>query len=160
MPLLPITLTLPEESLAVVVGGGPVGERKSRAFLAAGLRVRIIAPAVTPGLEALAQSGAVEWLARTYAPGDLAEARLVCAATDVRAVNRAVAEEAYRRGLLVNVADRPDDGNFHMPAVHRADGVIIAVSSEAARPRLAQAVRDWVARIYQPPQPDLPGRGD
>jgi siroheme synthase-like protein len=71
---------------------------------------------------------------REFAPSDLAEAGIVFAATNVRAVNRAVAEEARQRGLLVNVADAPAEGNFHAPAVHRTDEAIIAISSYAAQP--------------------------
>jgi cobalt-precorrin 5A hydrolase / precorrin-3B C17-methyltransferase len=146
-PMLPITLTNLNNVLAVVVGGGPVGERKVRGVLEAGGRVRLIAPEATAQLAAWAKSGEIEWLQRAYQPGDLQDARLVFAATNLREVNRAVAVEADQRGLLINVADVPAEGNFHMPAIHRSDEVIIAVSSHSGRPRLAQKVRDWIAGL-------------
>lgn len=145
--MLPITLTQTAQTLAIVVGGGEVGERKVRGLLDAGVRVRLISPQVTPELARLAADGVIEWLARTYQSGDLQGARLVIAATNVRAVNHAVASEAHEGGQLVNVADAPAEGNVHMPAVHRDENVIVAVNSLTARPRIAVLIRDWVAGL-------------
>lgn len=145
--MLPITLTQTTHTLSIVVGGGRVGERKVRSLLDAGLRVRVISPAVTPDLARLAADGVIEWIARPYQPGDLHGARLVIAATNVRAVNHAVAVEAHEGGQLVNVADAPAEGNVHMPAVHRDENVIVAVNSLTARPRIAVLIRDWVAGL-------------
>ena len=145
--MLPITLTQTAQTLAVVVGGGEVGERKVCGLLDAGMRVRLISPQVTPELARLAADGIIEWLARTYQSGDLQGARLVIAATNVRAVNHAVAMEAHEGGQLVNVADAPAEGTVHMPAVHRDENVIVAVNSLTARPRVAVLIRDWVAGL-------------
>ena len=116
----PVTLTKLDTLLAVVVGGGVVGERKVRGLLAAQARVRLIAPTATPALVAWAENDEIQWQRREFCPGDLAGAGIVFAATNVRAVNRAVTQEAHQIGLLVNVADAPAEGNFHAPAVHRA----------------------------------------
>ena len=40
-----------------------------------------------------------------------------------------VAVEAKRLGLWLNVADRPEEGNFHVPAVHRQPGLVVGVST-------------------------------
>lgn len=53
----PITLTRLENVLAVVVGGGVVGERKVRGLLAAQAQVLLIAPTATPSLTDLGR----EW---------------------------------------------------------------------------------------------------
>jgi len=143
----PITLIHLENTLAVVVGGGIVGERKVQGLLAANGRVRLIAPTATPALMDLAKSGAIEWMPRPFQPGDLAEAGIVFAATNVRAVNRAVTEEGLGRGLLVNVADAPAEGNFHAPAVHRTEEAVIAISSYAGRPSIATRLRKHIAEL-------------
>ena len=140
----PITLTHLDSVLAVVVGGGVVGERKVRGLLAAQAQVLLISPTATPSLADWAESGIIRWAKREFAPGDLAEAGIVFAATNVRGVNRAVAEEARQRGLLVNVADAPAEGNFHAPAVYRTDEALIAISSYAARPGIATRLRDRI----------------
>ena len=145
----PITLIHLKNTLAVVVGGGIVGERKVAGLLAANGRVRLIAPAATPALVALAESGAIEWMQREFRAGDLAEAGIVFAATNVRAVNRLVTEEALALGLMVNVADAPTEGNFHAPAVHRTEEAVIAVSSYAGRPGIATRLRARIAEMLE-----------
>lgn len=154
----PLTLT-DTAGPAVVVGGGVVGERKVRGLLAGGVAVRLISPDATGQLRAWAQAGAIEWAQRPYRDGDLAGAGLAFAATDQRAVNRAVAEAARGLGLLVNVADAPAEGNFHAPAVTRQRGLIVAVSTDAGRPRRATRTRDRIAQfltqIFDREEPEL-----
>jgi cobalt-precorrin 5A hydrolase/precorrin-3B C17-methyltransferase len=107
--------------------------------------VRLISPAATPALRALADSGAIRWHARPYQPGDLAGARLVFAASDQRAVNDQVAQDAAALGLLCNVADDLRAGTFHLPAVHREPGLLVAVSTDGANPARAKRLRDQIA---------------
>jgi len=141
----PITLTNLRGALAVVVGGGAVGERKLRGLLRVGAAVQLISPAATPELRALAESDAITWHARPYQPGDLAGARLVFAATNQRAVNAQVADDAAALGLLCNVADDPHAGDFHLPAVYREPGLLVAVSTNGANPSRAKQLRDQIA---------------
>ena len=141
----PVTLTGMAGQKAVVVGGGVVGQRKVQGLLAAGIEVRLISPEATPELQAWAGAGRICWERRLYQSGDLAGARLVFAATNQRAVNAQVAQAAQELGLLCNVADRPAEGNFHVPAVHRRPGLVGAVSTTGESPRRAQNVRDQIA---------------
>lgn len=141
----PIYLTNLANVLAIVIGGGPVGERKISGLLAADARVRLISPQVSPQLHTWAESGKIEWLARTYRTGDLAGAFLVFAATNIRTVNAQVAQEAATLGVLCNVTDAPPEGNFHVPAVHRQEGLVIAVGTSGESPARSKAVRDQLA---------------
>lgn len=141
----PIFLTGLEQLVAVVVGGGPVGERKVQGLLAAGATVRLISPAATPALQQLAYEGQLTWLDRPYQSGDLAEAMLVFAATNQRQVNAQVAADARALRLLCNVADAPTEGNFHVPALHRHPPFTIAVGSGGLSPKATKALRDQIA---------------
>ena len=143
--LYPLTLTNMAQVRAVVVGGGPVGERKVKGLLAAKAKVVVISPVVTPQLETWAEAGEISWHQRSYQAGDLAQARVVFAATNQRAVNAQIAQEAQARGLLCNVADHPIEGNFHVPAVHRQVEVVVAVSTTGATPTLARDTRNDIA---------------
>ncbi len=119
----------------MVVGGGRVGSRKAAGLAEAGARVRVIAPRAAAGLRAH------QWERRNYRPGDLKGAFLAFAATDDRRVNRAVAVEARRRRIPVNVADSLEDCTFLAPArVSRGD-LQIAVSTGGQDPRLAKQLR-------------------
>jgi cobalt-precorrin 5A hydrolase/precorrin-3B C17-methyltransferase len=141
----PLYLTNLEGLLAVVIGGGIVGERKVTGLLAAGVPTRLISPAATPRLQEWAAEGHLEWLARPYQPGDLVGATLVFAATNQRAVNAEVAQAARQANILCNVADAPAEGDFHVPAVHRQDDLVVAVGTGGRSPRRATAVRDQIA---------------
>lgn len=130
---------------ALVVGGGAVAERKVRALLDAGASVRVVAPELADGLRRAATAcDRLELLERAWAAGDIADAQLVVAATDVRDVNAAVAAEAKRAGRLVNVVDRPEEGNFVTAAAHRAGDVIVGVTTGGV-PTAAARIRDAIA---------------
>lgn len=147
--LLPVALRGLAGARVVVVGAGAVGERKGRAALAAGAAVRFISPAATASVRALADGGEAEWLARPFRPNDLAGARLAFAATNDRATNAAVAAEARRFGILCNVADAPEEGDFHSAAALRHEGLVIGVNCEGGAPKRAVSVRDSIAEFLR-----------
>jgi len=144
-PVYPVTLTDLANTPAIVIGGGLVGERKVRGLLTAGVPVRLISPEASPQLQAWAGAERLEWQRRLYQSGDLAGAKLVIAATNQRDVNAQVAQEAHSLGLLCNIADQPAEGNFHVPAVHRRPGLVIAVSTAGQSPTQARQIRDRIA---------------
>lgn len=143
----PLTMTSLGGRIAVVVGGGIVGERKVRSLLAGDVPVRLVSPSATEQITAWAESGEIEWTRRRYLEGDLDDAALVFAATNVRAVNHEVGEAAHRKKLLINVADAPAEGNFHSPAVTRNDDLIVSVSTHTGRPGVATSARDRIAAL-------------
>ncbi len=145
----PLTITNLSGRVAVVVGGGIVGERKVRSLLAADVQVRLISPSATEQLAAWAEHDDIEWKRRVYRDGDLDDVGLVFAATNVRAVNHEIAAAAHRQGLLVNVADAPAEGNFHSPAVVRRDDLIVSVSTISGQPRKATSARDRIAALLE-----------
>lgn len=133
---------------ALVVGGGAVALRKVRTLLAAGARVRVIAPATEDELTALLEhepSLTIE--ERPFDDGDIADANLVIAATDDRSTNARVARLARERHRLVNVVDGVTDGDFVSMATHRAGDVVIAVSAGGV-PRAAARIRDAIAQRF------------
>lgn len=135
---------------AVVAGGGAVALRKVRALLESGARVRVVAPAVAPELDALAARAGGARLTierRAWVAGDVGDAMLVVAATDDRAANARVAAEAREARRLVNVADAPDEGNCWTAATHRAGDLVVAVTAGGA-PAVAARVRDAIAARF------------
>lgn len=121
----------------MIVGGGEVANRKARKLLQARARVVVISPEVRPELASMA----VEVRRRPYAEGDLKGAFLVFAATDLREVNAAVVREARERGIPVNVADEPSEGDFAVPSTLRRGQLQVAVSTGGASPTLARRIR-------------------
>jgi uroporphyrin-III C-methyltransferase/precorrin-2 dehydrogenase/sirohydrochlorin ferrochelatase len=126
----------------LVVGGGAVAARKVAALLAAGASVRVGAPELEPGLQALANSRQIVHRAGRFQPWWLDSVWLVVAATDDAAVNRSVAEAATIRRLLVNVVDDAELSSFQVPAVVERGPLQIAISSGGAAPMLARRLRE------------------
>ena len=121
----------------VIVGGGAIAERRAAVLTRFGAAVTVIAPTwagTVPG---------VDWQARPYAPGDLEGAFLAVAATDDRAVNRQVGEEARALGIPVTVADCRAECTFYFPAVCEGGGVTAGLISRhgADHRRAARAAR-------------------
>ena len=136
-----------ERLTAVVVGGGSVGTRKAMVLIEAGAQVHIVAPRVTPELQAAERAHRLTIVREEYGAGHLGRAMLVVAATDSREVNAQVALDAHSSGKLVNITDFPDEGNFHSMAVHRSGDVTIAVSAGGV-PGAAGRIRDAIAERF------------
>jgi siroheme synthase-like protein len=132
----------------LVVGGGEVALRKVRALLEAEALARVIAPALHPGLEALAADGRVEVERRGYEPGEAAGWALVFAATDDAGLNRRVAEDVGEG--WVNVADAPELSTFHVPAAVRSGEVTVALATGGASPLLARRLRERLESVVTP----------
>ncbi|HEU4965079.1 MAG TPA: bifunctional precorrin-2 dehydrogenase/sirohydrochlorin ferrochelatase [Bacilli bacterium] len=126
----------------LVVGGGPVAERKVAGLLASEAQVTVVAPAVTNVIAEWAQEGTIEWEARLFAKEDVSDKFLIIAATDSQEINREVTDEAEKLGKLVNVVNDPDRGNFVVPAMVRRGKLQIGVSTSGAAPLVARRIRD------------------
>ena len=128
----------------VVVGGGAVAERKVEGLLAAGARVTVISPELTPALAALKKEGRLRHIARPYRKGDLDGCEMAVAATDDGAVNAQVAREGRPASgrIWVNAVDDPPNCDFILPSVIRRGDIVIAVSTGGASPALARRLRE------------------
>src|SRR4051812_10788979 len=88
----------------LVVGGGRVALEKTRGLLECDARVTVVAPTVIDELAALS----VRLVRRRFRDADIGGQLLVVAATNDRAVNRAVSLAAAAQAKLCNVADDPE----------------------------------------------------
>jgi precorrin-2 dehydrogenase / sirohydrochlorin ferrochelatase len=126
----------------LMVGGGPVAERRIIGLLDAGAQVTVISPRVTPALAALAADGRISLQARHYLAGDLTGVDLAFVATAAREVNQAVTREARERGVWVNAADDPAHCTFILPALVRRGDLTVAVATGGTSPALSRAIRE------------------
>jgi siroheme synthase-like protein len=134
----------------LVVGGGPVAERKVESLLECGARVRVVTREATDGLAELSRCGSIEFHLRDYASDDLLGVFLVIAATDDPTVQARVGAESKERGLLVNVVDDPANCTFIVPAVARRGELSIAVSTGGRSPALAARIREKLEGLFGP----------
>lgn len=139
-PCLPVALCITRRP-CLLVGGGQVAARKAGLLLRFGAVLTVVAPRMCPDLLACSGSGDCTLVRSPYQPDHLQGMTLVCVATDDRAVNRTVAEQARQRNIPVNVVDDADLCTFIMPSILDRDPLFIAVSSGGAAPLLSRLLR-------------------
>ncbi len=127
----------------VVVGGGHVAQRRIPGLLAAGARVTVVSPHVTPAIEGLVGGGEVTWEERPFEPSDLDDTWYVIAATQKTDVNEAVSAAAEARRVFCVRSDDGTKATAWTPAVGRHAGVTVAVVSNR-EPRRSAAIRDEI----------------
>ena len=128
----PIELKLKGRT-AVVVGLGPVGQRKAAALVAAGARVIGVDPAA--GELDRASLAGIEVKAQPYRAELLRGASLVVAAGPAE-VNGQVVVDARRIGAWVCSTSDPEVGDFTVPAVWTS-------GRWYSRSRLVERARHW-----------------
>jgi len=139
--LLPIFLNLNGRDV-VLVGGGGVAAAKLHALVAAGARVRVVAPTLDADIErAGADPGPVELVRRHFVDADVDGAWLVVAAATPE-VNRQVAAAAEARRVFVNAVDDPANATAFLSGTIRRDGVTLAISTNGDAPALTALVRE------------------
>jgi uroporphyrin-III C-methyltransferase/precorrin-2 dehydrogenase/sirohydrochlorin ferrochelatase len=120
----------------LVVGGGPVAVRRSRALVAAGAAVEVVAPDPSPELADVVVHR------RQFVEDDVDGAWLVLACTGV--VDDEVAAACETRRIWCVRADDAGSSTAWVPAVARQDGVVVSVTA-GGDPGRAVAVRDAIA---------------
>jgi uroporphyrin-III C-methyltransferase/precorrin-2 dehydrogenase/sirohydrochlorin ferrochelatase len=130
--LFPLHLDLTGKRV-LVVGAGPVGQRRARAAAACGADVVVVAPDA-PEMELPVQR-------RPFDESDLEGAWLVLACTG--SIDEQVAALCRARRIWCVRADDATQSDAWVPAVGRVDDVVVSVTA-GGDPRRAVAVRDHV----------------
>jgi uroporphyrin-III C-methyltransferase / precorrin-2 dehydrogenase / sirohydrochlorin ferrochelatase len=129
----------------VVVGGGNVAQRRLPLLIASGADVHVIAPTVTPAVEAMSR---ITLSLREYRDGDLAGAWYAIAATDDAHVNAAVVGEADRHRIFCVRADIAVEGSAVTPASFEYAGLSVGVLAGGEHRRSA-AIRSAIREALQ-----------
>ena len=147
MVFYPINLNIKDKK-CVVIGGGIIATRKIKSLLAAQAQVLVISPQVTSIIQTLIDNQKINYIARDYQAGDIKGCFLVICATNNKAVNKMIAEEAESLGLLFNVIDDSTDSNFTVPAVIRRNDLLLTVSTNGKSPAVAKQIKAELSLIY------------
>ena len=131
----------------VVVGGGPVAERRTTALRHGGAVVTVVSPWLTEGLQERSQAGDIEVRLREFRDSDVDGAWLVHACTGDAAVDDAVVAAADRNHIWsVRAGDAQRSPAWSAATAHTVDGVQFAVNA-GRDPRRAQILRDAVTDL-------------
>lgn len=134
----------------LVVGGGPVAERKIMTLWESGAQVRLVSQELTPGLQKMVAIGKVTFLGPEFVIDHLTDISLVFAATSDQELNDRISRQAKARGLWVNVADQPELCSFFLPATVKRGDLTISVSTNGHSPALAARLRTWLEEEIGP----------
>ncbi|WP_051309348.1 precorrin-2 dehydrogenase/sirohydrochlorin ferrochelatase family protein [Desulfogranum japonicum] len=138
--MYPISVDI-SNRLCVIVGGGKVAERKVQGVLAQGAKVRLVSPQITSLLYSMVDQKHIEWRRNCYKPGDLEGAFLVFAATSSPETQEKILRHARAQEILINLADNPEQSDFHVPASFTRNDLCVTVSTHGKSPAMAAMVK-------------------
>ena len=151
MGYYPIVMDLTDRR-CLVVGGGEVALRKVLSLVEAGAAVTVIASKIDPRIP---EVDGVRVEQRPWQEGDCVGYALVFAATDDRAINKTVSEEARQRAIPINVVDDPELCSFIVPASVRRGDLLISVTTSGKSPTLSKQLRRELEARYGPEYADF-----
>ena len=112
----------------VVVGDGPATKRRNALFKEAGIKTR--------------------WIKKVPAKKDLVSAEVVFVADFDLATSKKIYQLGKEVGALVNVEDKKDLCDFHVPAIVRRGDLLLTVSTGGKSPRLARRIRQQLEKLF------------
>jgi len=135
----PVALKL-ENRKVVIFGGDQEAVMKVEKLLPTGARIFVISEEVEQEIEEHAKDGNLNWISRTYQPGDLEDAAIaiVC---DV-ALGPEIRIEAEERNVMLNVLDKTELCDFIAVATFSRDGLQFGVHSSGKSAALSRRVRE------------------
>ncbi|WP_319805302.1 TSUP family transporter [Hymenobacter latericus] len=147
--LFPVFLKL-EQLRVLLVGGGAVGLEKLTAMLrnSPATAVTVVGETLLPEIRHLAaQHPKVQLHERAYQLTDLIGHDLVLIATNDRALNSQIKQEAAGHGLLANVADTPEECDFYLGSIVQKGDLKIAISTNGKSPTVAKRLREVLTEV-------------
>ncbi|MCT3960357.1 TSUP family transporter [Elizabethkingia anophelis] len=142
--LYPIFVKLETLSL-LIIGGGKIALEKLNSVLnnAPQTSVKLVAKEIIPEVKALQEEYknlVLEQRAYTYADFDAAD--LVIAAVNDLVVAEQIRNDAHVKGVLVNIADKPELCDFYLGSIVRKGELKIAISTNGKSPTIAKRLRE------------------
>ncbi len=129
----------------LLVGGGNVGLEKAESLLnnAPEATITIVAPLIRPELkEFVKQFKHVTLIQRGFIETDIENKQLIICATDNKELHKTIKQLANAKGLLVNVADTPDECDFYLGSIVQKGNLKIAISTNGKSPTIAKRVKE------------------
>lgn len=144
--LYPIYLNVAGKN-CLIIGGGPVAERKAASLFEYGACIKVVSPLAEKNITDWADQNLLKWFAREFEANDLDDIFMVFIATDDNSLNKQIADLCRSRGIMVNAVDDPPNCDFFVPSVLRRDSLAIAISTEGRSPLFAARLRRQLEKI-------------
>ncbi|RSL48948.1 hypothetical protein CEP53_009344 [Fusarium sp. AF-6] len=132
----------------LVVGGGDVAAGRILNCLNADAKVVVVCPksGLNDEVAYRIREGQVTHVNRLFEPQDLDGAEMVLVAVDDPAASTVIWKLCKERRIPANIADVPPECDFYFGSIHRDGPLQIMVSTNGKGPRLAAAIRQFIAK--------------
>lgn len=135
----------------LVIGGGTVGERKARKFIAESADVTVASKTHTAGLKKLCEQGKVKLLSFDAETDEeirnmLREVDIIVAATDNQSLNERIASNGRNAKVWVCAVDNPSHSDLRFPAIAKRGEVQIAIYTDGKSPATAKILRQRIEK--------------
>jgi len=136
-----------EGNKTIVIGGGPLGERKVRTLIHHGSNVTVISETFTQALSDLENQGKITLvkerigLENTQLRALIEDSMLVFAATNDPELNQLVSRLARKSKVLVCAVDMPDICDFYSPAVFQKGSIRVGICTDGKSPIMSKVLK-------------------
>lgn len=131
----------------LVVGGGEIAGAKIELLLKSPATVTVVSPKISANIQALITAGKIKYINGYYQKSQLAHKQLVFVATENRALNAQINQDAFEHGVLANVVDNADLCHFITPAIIDRSPMVFAMISSGQSPVLLRYWREKLETI-------------
>ncbi|MBP6826208.1 MAG: TSUP family transporter [Saprospiraceae bacterium] len=142
--LFPVFLKL-ENFHLLIVGGGLVGLEKLSTLLrnSPATRITLVGREISREIRSFsADYEQVELIEKAFEAKDMDGKKFVVAATDDPALHKEIRRLAHQRGILVNVADTPEECDFYLGSIVQKGDLKIAISTNGKSPTIAKRLKE------------------
>lgn len=123
---LPISIDI-SDSKILIIGGGQSALKKIRILQRFGAHLEVLAENI---IDEVYETG-VKCIKKSYESTDLIGFLMLYSCTNNEALDRQIAQDGKKAGVLVNVHDNPALCQFVSPAIYQDGNITVAVGSNA-----------------------------
>ena len=147
--LFPVFLKL-KQLRVLIVGGGYVGMEKLRAILSnsPAAKITLVATEISNEIKTVAhQYYTITLLEKPYHISDFDNIDIAIAAINEPVISSIIAADAKQRGILVNVADKPELCDFYLGSIVQKGSLKIAISTNGKSPTVAKRLKEVIGDL-------------
>lgn len=142
-----------ESKKILIIGGGSIGEFKTRKILQANSNIIVVSKSFTEKLKQFEQQGLVK-LVESNLKSDAASINsliktsdIIIVATENEELNKDLAKEAMMQNKLVSVVDNPSISDFNSPATIRFGDIRIGICTGGKSPAMSKVLRKRIEEL-------------
>jgi len=142
--LFPVFVKL-NQLRTLLIGGGNIGLEKLTAIINNSYQadITIVAENINPAIiDLIGAHPSVKIKQKRYDATDLNEVDIVFVATGDNVLNEQIRTEAHEKGLLINVADKPELCDFYLGSIVQKGDLKIAISTNGKSPTIAKRLKE------------------